>query len=167
MRYRGLKRNAHRLIVTCALASLFTARRLWTWGAALFALSWVIHAHTMATPGLVDRVGRFKGSDYVQFYVMGSLVRDGRIRDLYDPQAHLAQARSRIDPALGLYAPRPNYGPQVALAFALLAGLPYAWSLGLFLSISARSIESPSPFNARLNAAIASSTRPIFSRTSP
>jgi DDE family transposase len=27
VRYRGLKRNAHRLIVTCALASLFTARR--------------------------------------------------------------------------------------------------------------------------------------------
>ena len=27
VRYRGLKKNAHRLLVTCALANLFTARR--------------------------------------------------------------------------------------------------------------------------------------------
>ena len=27
VRYRGLKKNAHRLIVTCAMANLFTARR--------------------------------------------------------------------------------------------------------------------------------------------
>jgi len=27
VRYRGLKKNAHRLIVTCALANLFIARR--------------------------------------------------------------------------------------------------------------------------------------------
>jgi transposase, IS5 family len=27
VRYRGLKKNAHRLIVTCALVNLFTARR--------------------------------------------------------------------------------------------------------------------------------------------
>jgi IS5 family transposase len=28
VRYRGLKKNAHRLLVTCALANLFTARYL-------------------------------------------------------------------------------------------------------------------------------------------
>ncbi len=27
LRYRGLKKNAHRLLVTCALANLFMARR--------------------------------------------------------------------------------------------------------------------------------------------
>ena len=27
VRYRGLKKNAHRLLVTCALANLFMARR--------------------------------------------------------------------------------------------------------------------------------------------
>jgi hypothetical protein len=37
----------------------------------------------------------------------------------------------------------------------------------IFLSMSARSIESPSPESARLNAAIASSYRPSFSSTSP
>jgi IS5 family transposase len=30
LRYRGLKKNTHRLLVTCALANLFTVRRhLW------------------------------------------------------------------------------------------------------------------------------------------
>jgi alpha-1,2-mannosyltransferase len=90
----------------------------------------------MATPGLVDRAGRFKGSDYVQFYVMGSLARGGRIDALYDAQAHLAEARDRIDPALGLYASHPNYGPQVAMAFRPLAALPYGWSLAVFLTLA-------------------------------
>ena len=35
VRYRGLKKNTHRLLVTCALANLFMARRLlWRWDAA-------------------------------------------------------------------------------------------------------------------------------------
>jgi len=106
------------------------------WGAALCALSWTIHLHTTLTPGLVDRAGRFKGSDYVQFYVMGSLLGEGRADALYDAQAHLSEGRRRIDPNLGLYAAHPNYGPQVAMAFVPLAALPYGWSLAVFLTLS-------------------------------
>lgn len=119
------------------LSSLLTPKRLMVWGLGLFAVSWFIHLYTMTTPGLVDRVGRFKGSDYVQFYVMGSLVREGRTEALYDAQAHLAEGRRRIRPDLGLYAAHPNYGPQVALAFVPLAALPYGWSLGVFVAVSA------------------------------
>lgn len=117
--------------------TFYTPFRLRLWGATIFALSWFVHVHTMATPGLVDRAGRFKGSDYTQFYVMGSLAREGRLDALYDSSAHLAEGRARIDPALGLYASHPNYGPQVALAFSPLARLPYAWSLAVFLTASA------------------------------
>jgi len=120
-----------------ALASLLTARRLRFWGAALLVLGWGVHIHTMSTPGLVDRVGRFKGSDYTQFYVMGSLAREGRLGSLYDPAAHLEAGRARIDAGLALYSAHPNYGPQVALAFMPLAALPYAASLALFLILSA------------------------------
>ena len=116
--------------------ALLTPKRLMAWGAGLFALSWFIHLHTMMTPGLVDRVGRVKGSDYVQFYVMGSLLREGRTDALYDAQAHLAEGRRRIKSDLGLYAAHPNYGPQVALAFVPLAALPYGWSLCAFLAVS-------------------------------
>ena len=116
--------------------SLLTPKRLMIWGAALCALSWFIHLQTTLTPGLVDRVGRFKGSDYVQFYVMGSLLGEGRADALYDAQAHLSEGRRRIDPNLGLYAAHPNYGPQVALAYVPLAALPYGWSLAVFLALS-------------------------------
>src|SRR5437867_5299876 len=119
------------------MTRLLTPKRLMVWGLGLFAVSWFIHLHTMWTPGLVDRAGRFKGSDYVQFYVMGSLVRDGAADSLYEPQAHLAEGRRRISPDLRLYAAHPNYGPQVALAFVPLAALPYGWSLFAFLTLSA------------------------------
>ncbi len=119
------------------LAALLTRRRLTLWGAGLLVLGWLLHLYTMLVPGLVDRAGRFKGSDYVYFYVSGSLVLDGRAAALYDPDAHLAEGRRRIDPDLTLYAAHPNYGPQIALLFAPLARLPFGPSLALFLTLSA------------------------------
>ena len=54
-------------------------------------LSWFVYVHTMMVPGYVDRAGRFKGSDYIYFYVMGSLISEGRADALYEPDAHLAE----------------------------------------------------------------------------
>jgi alpha-1,2-mannosyltransferase len=116
--------------------SAWTARRLTLWGTGLLVLSWFIYIHTMMVPGLVDRAGRFKGTDHIYFYVMGSLMLDGRSADLYSPDAHLAEGRRRIDANLALYAPHSNYGPQVALAFTPLARLSYGWSLTIFLTLS-------------------------------
>jgi glycosyl transferase family 87 len=113
--------------------SLWTSRRLTVWGTGLLFISWFIYIYTMTTPGLVDRAGRFKGTDHIYFFVMGSLMLDGRAGDLYSPDAHLAEGRRRIEPSLALYAPHSNYGPQVAWAFMPLARLPYGYSLTLFL----------------------------------
>jgi hypothetical protein len=115
---------------------MITSRRLTVWGIGLLGLSWFIYIHTMMVPGLIDRTGRFKGTDYIQFYVMGSLVLDGRADALYDADAHLAEGRRRIDPGLDLYAQHPNYAPHIALLFAPLALLPFVWSLTVFLSIT-------------------------------
>jgi hypothetical protein len=71
------------------ILALFTARRLAVWGAGLLVLSWALYIHVMSTPGLIDRANRFKGTDYVYFYVMGSLALEGRMEALYDPEAHL------------------------------------------------------------------------------
>jgi Glycosyltransferase family 87 len=117
--------------------SLWTSRRLMVWGTGLLLLSWFIYVYTMTTPGLVDRAGRFKGTDHIYFFVMGSLMQDGRTDDLYSPDAHLAEGRRRIDSNLALYQPYSNYGPQVAWAFMPLARLPYAYSLTLFLIVTA------------------------------
>jgi len=118
------------------VAALLTARRMMRWGVVLLALSAYVYVQTTMGPGLVDRVGRFKGADYVQFYVMGSFVLDGRTDRLYDADAHLAEGRRRISPDLPVYAAHPNYGPQVALAFAPLAVLPFASSLTVFLALT-------------------------------
>ena len=118
-------------------AALLTPRRIAVWGTGLFVLTWLINVHTMMVPGLTDRAGRFKGTDYIFFYVFGSLALDGRLDALYDPDVHLAEGRRRIQPDLALYAGHPNYGPQIALAFAPLARLPYGWSLAGFLALTA------------------------------
>jgi len=119
--------------VVARLSALLTGRRLAVWGAGLLLLTWWIYVYTMMVPGYIDRAGRFKGTDYIQFYVMGSLVLEGRTDALYDGEAHLVEGRRRIDPELRLHALHPNYGPQVALAFAPLALLPFGWSLAVFL----------------------------------
>jgi len=116
--------------------ALLTRRRLTAWGLGLLAISWFVYVHTMMVPGVLDRVGRVKGSDYVQFYVMGSMVREHQTASLYDPAAHLAEGRRRIDPNLQLYAAHPNYPPQVAFAFSPLAALPFTLSLDLFLVLT-------------------------------
>src|SRR6187401_1669368 len=67
--------------------SLWQRRRVWVWGTSLMVLSWFVYAHTMMVPGYVDRAGRFKGSDYIYFYVMGSLISGGRVDALYEPAA--------------------------------------------------------------------------------
>ena len=118
------------------ISELVTARRLAAWATGLLILSWGLYAYTMSQAGLVDRAGRFKGSDYVQYYVLGSLVLEGRTDLLYDSNVQVAQGRTRIDPRLNLYAAHVNYGPQVALAFAPLARLPFGLSLAVFLGLT-------------------------------
>ena len=107
------------------------------WGTSLMVLSWFVYVHTMMVPGYVDRAGRFKGTDYIYFYVMGSLISEGRADALYDPDAHLAEGRRKIDPQLNLYAPYSNYGPQVAAAFAPLSRVTFGKSLAIFLILTA------------------------------
>jgi alpha-1,2-mannosyltransferase len=91
----------------------------------------------MATPGLIDRAGRFKGSDFIQYYVMGSLLLEGRADVLYDADAHLSEGRRRIHPELSLFAGHANYPPLIAALFAPLARLPFGLALGIFLGLSA------------------------------
>jgi alpha-1,2-mannosyltransferase len=120
-----------------SLSALLTRKRLTLWGLGLLLLSWAIYVHTMMVPGLFDRAKRFKGTDHIAFYVMGSLARDGRMDALYDPQANLDEGRRRIDRGLDLYMAHPNYGPQIAVAFAPLAALPFSLSLTIFLAFTA------------------------------
>jgi alpha-1,2-mannosyltransferase len=77
-----------------------------------------------------------KGADYIQFYLMGSLLAEGRPSAMYDSQVLAEQAQRRISPELAYRPERNPYGPQVAVAFAPLAALPYLLSLLGFTLLS-------------------------------
>jgi hypothetical protein len=101
--------------------------------AVLMAIAlWTVLAIDYSIPGPIDRFGKVKGTDFLQFYVSGSFVRDGRADLLYDVDQQHARGRevapSRLDT---VYVPIQS--PQVALIFAPLAAFGYSAALAIWL----------------------------------
>jgi len=97
-------------------------------GLALAALAvWVA-----LSDGLVDRNGKPLGTDFSNVYAAGTLVRQGRPADAYDPErqhaAEIAVFDGRNVPFFGWH-----YPPFFLTAAALLAHLPYAAALLVWL----------------------------------
>ncbi len=89
---------------------------------------WGFYAWNVATPGLRDRSGNLKGTDFLHFYTLGSLAAGHRGTDLYDMNAQAALAAQRVPEAAGIRY-LPLYPPQVSIFFAPLAHLSYGWAL--------------------------------------
>ena len=99
----------------------------------VLAVSLSIHVWDLSGPGLVDRTGRLKVPDFLQFYTYGSLIREGQSSELYDARAHAQVAADRVDRRLVLSGFQPNYSPVIALLMSPLAALTFlqaaaAWS---------------------------------------
>src|ERR1700720_3197594 len=108
-----------------------TAKRLRTHG-MLFALAiWSVYVWTLATPGLRDRNGNLKGTDFLHFYTLGSLALEHRGGDLYNMNAQTALAAQRVPEAAG-FSYLPLYPPQVSLFFAPLAHFSYPSALAIW-----------------------------------
>ncbi len=116
-------------------ASWLTAKRIRIHGLLLAVCLWTIYAVDISTPGLRDRYGLVKGTDFLHFYTLGSLALRGRGDLLYDMQAQAVVVRERIPEAAEVFY-LPLYGPQVSLLFAPLARLPYGWALTAWLSFN-------------------------------
>ena len=84
-------------------------RRLALWGSTLLVLGWVGHGWQIAVPGLATRMGEVKGADYIQFYIMGGRVREGRSDLLYNMEHIATQAKRRISPRLEYHPERNPY----------------------------------------------------------
>ena len=108
------------------------SRRLRVHGLILAVCLWSTYAWIFSTPGLLDRHGLVKGTDFLHFYTLGSLAREHRGAALYDMAAQSALAQQRVPQAGRLFF-ISLYGPQVSLLFAPLAALPYGWALSLWL----------------------------------
>ena len=116
-------------------ASWLTAKRICIHGLLLAVCLWTTYAVYISTPGLRDRYGLVKGTDFLHFYTLGSLALRGRGDLLYDMRAQAIVIRERVPQAGGdVYL--PLYGPQVSLLFAPLARLPYGWALTAWLSFN-------------------------------
>lgn len=115
--------------------SWLTARRLRAHGSILALCLWSVYIWNMTTPGLLDRAGNLKGTDFLHFYTLGSLALAHGGADLYNMQAQAALAAHRVPAAAGIVY-LPLYPPQVSLFFAPLARLSYPCALALWLTLS-------------------------------
>jgi hypothetical protein len=116
-------------------ASWLTARRIRVHGLLLAVSLWSVYAADLATPGLRDRNGLTKGTDFLHFYTLGTLAlrKDGG--QLYDMWAQTDLMRQIVPgTAATLYV--PLYGPQVSLLFSPFARLPYGWALLAWLLLN-------------------------------
>jgi len=112
-------------------ASWLTARRLRAHGMILALCLWSVYVWNVATPGLRDRNGNIKGTDFLHLYTLGSLAVAHRGADLYDMNAQAALAAEGVPEATGvLYL--PLYPPQVSLFFLPMAHLSYGGALILW-----------------------------------
>jgi hypothetical protein len=69
-----------------------TLKRLRAHGAIVALCLWSLYLWTIATPGLRDRNGNLKGTDFLHLYTLGSLAAAHRGADLYDINAQAALA---------------------------------------------------------------------------
>src|SRR5271166_3882637 len=116
-------------------AKWFTATRLRTHGLILALCLWSVYVWNMTTPGLIDRAGNLKGTDFLYFYTVGSLALTHRGSDLYNMTEQSKLAAERVPAAAGIHY-LPLYPPQVSIFFAPFARLPYPCALILWLFVS-------------------------------
>jgi hypothetical protein len=117
-------------------ASFLTPKRLRAHGLILALSLWSVYVWNMATPGLLDRAGNLKGTDFLHFYTLGSLALNHRSTDLYNLQAQSQLAAQRVPTAAGIRY-LPLYPPQVSIFFAPFARLTYLCALILWLTLTA------------------------------
>ncbi len=116
-------------------ASWLTAKRIRIHGLLLAICLWTIYAVDMSAPGLVDRNGLVKGTDFLHFYTLGNLALRGRGDLLYDMRAQAELTHEFVARAPdSLYV--ALYGPQMSLFFAPFARLSYGWALTAWLVLN-------------------------------
>jgi hypothetical protein len=111
-----------------------TLKRLRAYSTLIASVLWTMWAVDMSNAGPVDRLGKIKGTDFLQFYVGGSFAREGRLADFYDVSTEYARARAVI-PASADTLYLPVQSPQTALVFAPLAALSYPTAVAIWIAI--------------------------------
>jgi len=122
-----------------ALAEPVTRKRIRAYAVLIAVSLWSIWLIDMSRPGPVDRLGKVKGTDFIHFYVIGSIARDGAWAELFDARAQYARTRALVDPP-PIYLPVES--PQSALVMAPVTRLSYtmafaAWTIVILAAYAA------------------------------
>jgi len=113
-----------------------TLKRVRRYALLVAVALWTVFAVDYATPGPLDRLGKIKGTDFVQFYASGSLVLAGRFDRLYDFDTLEAAIRHAVPAAREtIYVPMQS--PQLLLALTPFALLPYAAAVTMWMIVIA------------------------------
>lgn len=112
-----------------------TPGRLRAQATVLALCLWGVCAIDFATPGLFDRAGNLKFQDFIQFPISARLIAQGRCGELYNDQVLAQQIRALAGRDTKILL-RYFYGPQVALLFLPLVGLPFIAQAAIWVLVS-------------------------------
>lgn len=116
--------------------SWLTTKRLEAHGFILALSLWSIYVWNISSPGLLDRAGNVKGTDFLHLYTLGSVALEHGGADLYNIKAQAQLAARRVPAAAGIrYV--PLYPPQLSICFAPIARFSYSRMLVVWLAVSA------------------------------
>jgi alpha-1,2-mannosyltransferase len=111
-----------------------TLKRIRVYATLIAATLWTVWVVDFSGPGVVDRLGKVKGTDFLQFYVGGSFVREGRLNQLYELQALYARAQAIVpDSRETLYVPMQS--PQTLFAFSPVSVFPYPVAVTIWIAV--------------------------------
>jgi alpha-1,2-mannosyltransferase len=111
-----------------------TLKRVRIYATLVAATLWTVWVIDFSVRGVVDRLGKVKGTDFLQFYVGGSFVREGRLGDLYDIQTLYTRAQALVPGSRDtLYMPIQS--PQTSLAFSPLSALSYSVAVTIWIAV--------------------------------
>jgi hypothetical protein len=113
-----------------------TVARMRAYSLILLGLSVLVFAGWIAvSDGLIDRNGQPIGTDFSNVYAAGTLTWQGRSADAYEPALQHAAEKAMFDgrevPFYGWH-----YPPFFFAIAVLVAAVPYAWGLAIWLGAS-------------------------------
>jgi glycosyl transferase family 87 len=112
---------------------MITIKRLRGYTTVIAICLWTVWSVDFAIEGPIDRLGKVKGTDFLQFYVVGSVAHEHRWGDLYDVRAQYASTQA-LAPTSRETLFVPVQSPQMALLFAPLAVHGYTAALAIWLT---------------------------------
>ncbi len=126
-----------------------TAARMRGYSLILLGLSVLVFAGWIAvSDGLIDRNGKPIGTDFSNVYAAGTLTWQGRSAEAYEPALQHAAEKAVFDgrevPFYGWH-----YPPFFFAIAVVVAAVPYAWGLAIWLVASLRLISHASARSCR------------------